>query len=456
MLEQQRNTVSFQSFLSSMVKKLEIRPQETRRLSPRLARPKAPLPTKKGVARTALTTYKADFKETVTIRLLKPNFADKIAKNEAVDDETQRGGSLKPPQGGRKHNEKRTVDQARQVARAKGRVTTAQKELAAMSSSSSAATSGMTYTQTRTVKSPTLKDYTKRRELFQNWAKRNQLEVNANTLDQILSEYLDHLYFEGARVDAAERIVAAERFFRQKAVSLPLTQMGLKGYRLLSPTGSRYGLPWEWVAGLIMALLFMGLSPEALAIALIFNTYMRPGEGVNLLWEDAVPPIPGIKDYQAFGIIVAPSERNERTKTNLRDHTIMVDSSDVDLTIALQKQLKAGRKGQKLFPQLTLSSLNESFQKAVGLIGLDLFELSLYQLRHGGASRDALTRRRDLQGIMDRGNWACMSSVKRYEKAARMQQALARSPSRTLAFCRASLVHLQAAINSGRCLVELP
>ena len=152
-----------------------------------------------------------------------------------------------------------------------------------MSSSSSAATSAMTYTQTRTVRSPTLKNYTKCREFFQNWAKKNQLEVNANTLDQILSEYLDHLYFEGARVGAAERIVAAERFFRQKAISLPLTQMGLKGYRRLSPSGSRYGLPGELVAGLIMALVFMRLSPEARDIALIFNTDMSPGEGVNLL-----------------------------------------------------------------------------------------------------------------------------------------------------------------------------
>ena len=125
------------------------------------------------------------------------------------------------------------------MARAKGRVATAQKELAAMSSSSSAATSGMTYTQTRTVKGPTS------REIFQHSAKRNQLEANANTLDQILSGYLVHLYFEGARVDAVERIVAAERFFGQKAISLSLTQMGLKDYRLLSPTGHRYGLPGE-------------------------------------------------------------------------------------------------------------------------------------------------------------------------------------------------------------------
>ena len=152
-----------------------------------------------------------------------------------------------------------------------------------------------------------------------------------------------------------------------------------------------------------MAMLVMGLSPEALAIALIFHTYMRPGEGVNLLCEDVVPPIPGIKDYQAFGIILAPRIR-----------------------------------------------------KAVGLIGLDSFELSLYQLRHGGASREALTRRRDLQGIIDRSNWACVYSVKRSVKTAGIQQAPARSPSRTLALCRASMVHLQAAINSGRCLVELP
>ena len=152
-----------------------------------------------------------------------------------------------------------------------------------MSSSSSATTSGMTYPQTRTFKSPTLMEYTQRRELFQNWAKRNQLAVYANTRDQILSGYLDHLYFEGARVDAAERIVAAERFFRQKAVSLPLTHLGLTGYQRLSPSGNRYGLSRELVAGWIMALVFMGLSPEALAIALIFNTDMSPGEGVNLL-----------------------------------------------------------------------------------------------------------------------------------------------------------------------------
>ena len=75
-----------------------------------------------------------------------------------------------------------------------------------------------------------------------------------------------------------------------------------------------------------------------------------------------MPPIPGITDYQAFGIIVATFERNERTKTSLRDHTIMVDSSEVVLTVALQKQ------------------------------------------RHGGASRGALARRKDLQGIRDRGS----------------------------------------------------
>ena len=45
-----------------------------------------------------------------------------------------------------------------------------------------------------------------------------------------------------------------------------------------------------------------------------------------------------------------------------------------------------------------------------------------YTLRHGGASDDALRRRRTWQGIQDRGRWKTAASVRRYKKFARVMK----------------------------------
>ena len=52
----------------------------------------------------------------------------------------------------------------------------------------------------------------------------------------------------------------------------------------------------------------------------------------------------------------------------------------------------------------------------------------LYQLRHGGASHDALSRHRDLLSIKKRGRWMCDASVRRYEKGGRSAQILHHLP----------------------------
>ena len=47
-----------------------------------------------------------------------------------------------------------------------------------------------------------------------------------------------------------------------------------------------------------------------------------------------------------------------------------------------------------------------------------------YCLRHGGASHDALTGRRTLSEIKDRGRWLSDKSLQRYKKAAAAQKQL--------------------------------
>ena len=50
------------------------------------------------------------------------------------------------------------------------------------------------------------------------------------------------------------------------------------------------------------------------------------------------------------------------------------------------------------------------------------FEI-LYQLRHGGVTRDAAFKLRDTAAIWRRGNWKHLSSVKAYEKQGRLASA---------------------------------
>ena len=48
----------------------------------------------------------------------------------------------------------------------------------------------------------------------------------------------------------------------------------------------------------------------------------------------------------------------------------------------------------------------------------------LYQLRHGGASHDLLSKKRDKHGVMARGRWRTDSSLRRYAKPAAVQRLL--------------------------------
>ena len=56
----------------------------------------------------------------------------------------------------------------------------------------------------------------------------------------------------------------------------------------------------------------------------------------------------------------------------------------------------------------------------------DVGILHMYQLRHGGASHDAVSGSRTLEAVRRRGRWRSWSSMRRYEKGARLGEVLHR------------------------------
>ena len=85
----------------------------------------------------------------------------------------------------------------------------------------------------------------------------------------------------------------------------------------------------------------------------------------------------------------------------------------------------------------------KQFQAAASLLGLEKWDLSLYVLRHSGPSDDHLAKRRTLDEIQRRGRWSTQTSVRRYEKSARVTSQLKLLSVPQLKFCQECNEHLR-------------
>ena len=77
---------------------------------------------------------------------------------------------------------------------------------------------------------------------------------------------------------------------------------------------------------------------------------------------------------------------------------------------------------------LNLEEFGKFFHGALKTLGLDHLGITVYSLRHAGASWDLLTGRRSYEQVKDRGGWKTDTSMQRYAKAARSQQLAGEMP----------------------------
>ncbi len=118
-------------------------------------------------------------------------------------------------------------------------------------------------------------------------------------------------------------------------------------------------------------------------------------------------------------------------------------------------ELAAQRQGEALFNFTYLQWL-ESFKTAAAAVGLKEWFLSLYVLRHAGPSHDYLAKRRSLADIQRRGRWALESSVRRYEKAARVTARLSGLHPSLVAFFKKCDDNLETYFHRRSALPALP
>ena len=91
---------------------------------------------------------------------------------------------------------------------------------------------------------------------------------------------------------------------------------------------------------------------------------------------------------------------------------------------------------------LTMAEYKDDFDQAARDLQSGGHNLVIYQGRHGGASRDILLQRRDLEEMRKRGQWKTYSSLRRYEESGRLQKVLQTTAPELLRYCQAMEQHI--------------
>lgn len=124
-------------------------------------------------------------------------------------------------------------------------------------------------------------------------------------------------------------------------------------------------------------------------------------------------------------MILHPRELGQPSKTNQWDDARALDLDDhAFFAPVLSASVKGKAEHEKVF-NFTYEEWRRVYRAAGERLGLQVLgPPTLYCLRHSGASLDAAWRRRTLPEIQQRGNWAQASSMKRYQKGARLTEQL--------------------------------
>ena len=165
-----------------------------------------------------------------------------------------------------------------------------------------------------------------------------------------------------------------------------------------------------------------------LYVVMLFSTFLRPSALLQLYTDDVVQPKSGDIDSRHI-LLLAPVDKERATKTEQWDETCILDGDLVPnlgqlLDLHIQNRLEdVGDVGESLVPLWDFSGRDvaKTFMGAVTALGLREVD-TLYQCRHGGASRDMLRKKRSAIEIQQRLHHASQASTRIYNQPGKIQK----------------------------------
>ena len=295
----------------------------------------------------------------------------------------------------------------------------------------------LTFLEQRSISAEVLGQYGQYQQKFWSFCQDSGLGwPKEGDMDAILADFLDVMFLDGRSAAEGEKVVAAIEFNHiGLRGSLVRCRRALRGWRKERPLQSRLPLPRLIACGMAMAMASEGRKLMALKLMVDHDTYLRPGESIDLKGKDVIPPVRHTgRQYQWHSLLIRDIEDRKPDKVGVYDNSIPLNSPGReylgDLLMRRVRHLNS-----------TAADFRKVFQKAGERLGLN--NLHPYQTRHGGASEDLNSGERDHQGVKIRGRWHTDQSVRRYGKVGKIQRLMANLSPAHMAYCQWSLRNIE-------------
>ena len=210
---------------------------------------------------------------------------------------------------------------------------------------------------------------------------------------------------------------------RHMAAELDPAAQALKGWARLVRDVIKDPVPESIFFWLLEAMTDAGAGLYATAGLISFDTYCRPSEALALDAADVIRPRAAAgRGYARWVIHFAPADRGMFSKTRQQDDSVIAGIGPRGFMTKILAAALRARPSGPLFAGCSLFEYERAMQVAVGKRQLGALNITPHSARHSGPSNDFLQGRVDLKGIQKRGRWETLTSVRRYEKNAKLMR----------------------------------
>ena len=260
--------------------------------------------------------------------------------------------------------------------------------------------------------------------------------------DLVLTDFINYAWSQGMEFSEMANVVSAVRdkcpaLSKFGPIKLPRMYRAMAGWRKRQPSVTRPPVPALLVYAVAGQLLESNVL-AALCLLTLLSTYCRPTEGTRLCRRDLVAPG---RSVQFYSLNLNADEGEHASKVNARNETLLLDDPELPMLGALLDRFCSRVPEAPLFP-LSPAQLGNLFAKEQRNLGVTSL-YNLRDLRHGGPSRDRAKKFRSIEEVRQRGRWASLTTLRRYEAHARLQKEENKLPETVAAKASSALKKLE-------------
>lgn len=298
----------------------------------------------------------------------------------------------------------------------------------------------------RRVKPQTALQYEQAAAAFCAFARRSRLRLDSQeNRDEAMVRFLSRVFENGDGIYTARTTLFGYAFSAALNLHDPkelyLARLTLRGFNRCAPGDQRDPMPWEALLLVVNFLWKRHRASDRLiaqGLLVLFDGYLRlnellqaKGADVTVLVNRASLP------YHRVALTIAPAASTQvdawrcTTKSGeFADTVIFGDQASVKghrgWVSRIVENLKNNAGDTKALLPVSHAAFERAFAEALKATSLTSLRTTPHCCRHGAPSTDFALSLRSLAEIGRRGRWKAPASIRRYEKAGRLNRQLGR------------------------------